>query len=346
MKNKDAKLIAEISANHCGSINHAKKLIHCAKVNNADAVKIQTYTADTMTIRSKKKNFKIQTGIWKNYYLWDLYKEAHTPYEWHEELFNYSKKIGIEIFSTPFDETAVELLENLKCPRYKIASFEMTDLPLIKRVAQTKKPIIISTGMASLKEINEAYNTAKKYGANDITLLYCVSNYPSKSDDFSMNNIKILKDKFKCKIGFSDHSNDKRIALAAIAAGAEMVEKHIALKNQKKGHDIKFSLKGDKIKQFKDDIVFVSKLFQQNNFLRNKSENMSKIFRRSIFAVKDIAKGEKFTSENVRRIRPNIGIEPKYYSKLLGKLSPQNLKKEKPINKQILKKMKIKYEKF
>ena len=221
----------------------------------------------------------------------------------------------------------------------------MTDLPLIKRVAQTKKPIIISTGMASLKEINEAYNTAKKYGANDITLLYCVSNYPSKSDDFSMNNIKILKDKFKCKIGFSDHSNDNRIALAAIAAGAEMVEKHIALKNQKKGHDIKFSLKGNEIKQFKDDIVFVSKLFQQNNFLRNKSENMSKIFRRSIFAVKDIVKGEKFTSENIRRIRPNRGIEPKYYSKLLGKLSPQNLKKEKPINKQILKKMKIKYEK-
>ena len=175
MKNKYAKLIAEISANHCGSINRAKKLIHCAKVNNADAIKIQTYTADTMTIKSKKKYFKIKNGIWKNYYLWDLYKEAHTPYEWHEELFNYSKKIGIEIFSTPFDETAVELLEVLKCPRYKIASFEMTDLPLIKRVAQTKKPIIISTGMASLKEINEAYNTAKKYGANDITLLYCVA---------------------------------------------------------------------------------------------------------------------------------------------------------------------------
>ena len=208
MKNKHAKLIAEISANHCGSINQAKKLIHCAKVNNADAIKIQTYTADTMTIKSKKKYFKIKNGIWKNYYLWDLYKEAHTPYEWHEELFNYSKKIGIEIFSTPFDETAVELLEVLKCPRYKIASFEMTDLPLIKRVAQTKKPIIISTGMASLKEINEAYNTAKKYGANDITLLYCVSNYPSKSDDFNMNNIQILKEKFKCKVGFSDHSDN------------------------------------------------------------------------------------------------------------------------------------------
>ena len=346
MKNKDAKLIAEISANHCGSINHAKKLIHCAKINNADAIKIQTYTADTMTIKSKKKFFKIQNGIWKNYYLWDLYKEAHTPYEWHEELFKFSKKIGIEIFSTPFDETAVDLLEKLNCPRYKIASFEMTDLPLIKKVARTKKPIIISTGMGSLKEISEAYNAAKKNGANDITLLYCVSNYPSKSDDFNMNNIQILKNKFKCKIGFSDHSNDNRIALSAVAAGAEIVEKHIALENQKKGHDIKFSLKGKNIKKFKEDIVFVNKLFKKNIFFRNKSENASKIFRRSIFAVKDISKGERFSIKNIRRIRPNKGIEPKYYSKLLGKISPQNIKKENPINKKILKKMKIKYEIF
>ena len=326
MKNKDAELIAEISANHCGSINQAKKLIHCAKINNADAIKIQTYTADTMTIKSKKKFFKIQNGIWKNYYLWDLYKEAHTPYEWHEELFKFSKKIGIEIFSTPFDETAVDLLEKLNCPRYKIASFEMTDLPLIKKVARTKKPIIISTGMGSLKEISEAYNTAKKNGANDITLLYCVSNYPSKSDDFNMNNIQILKNKFKCKIGFSDHSNDNRIALSAVAAGAEIVEKHIALENQKKGHDIKFSLKGKNIKKFKEDIVFVNKLFKKNIFFRNKSENASKIFRRSIFAVKDISKGERFSIKNIRRIRPNKGIEPKYYSKLLGKISPQNIK--------------------
>ena len=346
MKNKDAELIAEISANHCGSINQAKKLIHCAKINNADAIKIQTYTADTMTIKSKKKFFKIQNGIWKNYYLWDLYKEAHTPYEWHEELFKFSKKIGIEIFSTPFDETAVDLLEKLNCPRYKIASFEMTDLPLIKKVARTKKPIIISTGMGSLKEISEAYNTAKKNGANDITLLYCVSNYPSKSDDFNMNNIQILKNKFKCKIGFSDHSNDNRIALSAVAAGAEIVEKHIALENQKKGHDIKFSLKGKNIKKFKEDIVFVNKLFKKNIFFRNKSENASKIFRRSIFAVKDISKGERFSIKNIRRIRPNKGIEPKYYSKLLGKISPQNIKKENPINKKILKKMKIKYEIF
>ena len=178
MKNKYAKLVAEISANHCGSLNQAKKLIYCAKINNADAIKIKTYTADSMTIKSKKKYFKIKNGIWKNYYLWDLYKEAHTPYEWHEELFNYSKKIGIEIFSTPFDETAVELLEKLKCPRYKIASFEMTDLPLIKKVAQTKKPIIISTGMSSLIEVKRAIKQINKFH-NKVIIMHCVSKYPT-----------------------------------------------------------------------------------------------------------------------------------------------------------------------
>ena len=342
MKNKDAQLIAEISANHCGSINLAKKLIYCAKINNADSVKLQTYTADTMTLKSKKNIFRIKNGIWKNYFLWDLYKEAHTPFSWHEELFDYAKKIGIEIFSTPFDETAVDLLENLNCPKYKIASFELTDLPLIKKVAKTKKPIIISTGMASLNEISEAYSTAKKNGSKDITLLYCVSNYPSKFEDFNMNNIKILKKKFKCKIGFSDHSNDNRIALSAIAAGAEIVEKHIALENQKKGHDIKFSLKGKEIKKFKEDIVFVSNLFKKQKFSRNRSEDKSKIFRRSIFATKDISKGDKFTLDNVRIIRPNKGLEPKFYPKILGKKSPINIKKENPVKKIILKKMHLK----
>jgi len=342
MKKKSAELIAEISANHCGSLNLAKKLISCAKKNNADAVKIQTYTADTMTIKSHKKIFKIKNGIWKGYRLWDLYNEACTPFEWHKELFEYSKKIGIQIFSTPFDETAVDFLEKLNCPRYKIASFEMTDLPLIKKVAQTKKPIIISTGMASLKEIEESFNTASKYGAKDITLLYCVSNYPSKADDYNMHNISILKKKFKCKIGFSDHSLDNRIAISAVATGAVMVEKHIALEDQTKGHDIKFSIKGKMIKKFKDDISFASKLFKENHFLRNKSEEKSKIFRRSIFAVNDIKKNQIFTTRNIRRIRPNNGVEPKYYFKLLGKKSPINISKETPITKKILKQVNIK----
>ena len=232
MKNK-VFFIAEISANHCGDFQLAKKLIKCAKVNKADAVKLQTYTADTMTLKSDKKYFKIKKGLWKGYTLWDLYNKAHTPLEWHKNLFKYGKSLGIKVFSTPFDNSSVDFLEKLNCPIYKIASFEMTHINLVKKISQTKKPIIISAGMASLKEIETTVKIAKN-GAKDITLLYCVSNYPSYVKDFNLHNIKILKDKFKCKVGISDHSKDNRIAIAAIASGAEVVEKHIALDNQKR----------------------------------------------------------------------------------------------------------------
>ena len=341
IKNKIPFLVAEISANHCGNINLAKKLIKCAKDNGADAAKLQTYTADTMTIQSNKKYFKIKNGLWKGYDLWNLYNEAHTPLEWNKKLFDYGKKLGITIFSTPFDETAVNLLEKLKCPMYKVASFEITDLLLIKKISQTKKPIIISTGMASMEEIELAYRTAKNYGAKDITLLYCVSNYPSKNTDFNLNNIKILKNKFKCRVGLSDHSKDNRVAIAAVAAGAEVVEKHIALDKQKKGLDIEFSLKGKEIKKFKEDINLAYNLLGKKYFYRNKSENKSKIFRRSIFATENIKKGEKFNNQNIRRIRPGYGLEPKYYEKLIGRKSPITLDKGQPLKKFILYKLKI-----
>ena len=341
IENKIPFLVAEISANHCGNINLAKKLIKCAKDNGADAAKLQTYTADTMTIQSNKKYFKIKNGLWKGYDLWNLYNEAHTPLEWNKKLFDYGKKLGITIFSTPFDETAVNLLEKLKCPMYKVASFEMTDLLLIKKISQTKKPIIISTGMASMEEIELAYRTAKNYGAKDITLLYCVSNYPSKNIDFNLNNIKILKNKFKCRVGLSDHSKDNRVAIAAVAAGAEVVEKHIALDKQKRGLDIEFSLKGKEIKKFKEDINLAYNLLGKKYFFRNKSEKKSKIFRRSIFATENIKKGEKFNNQNIRRIRPGYGLEPKYYEKLIGKKSPITLDKGQPLKKLILYKLKI-----
>ena len=341
IKNKIPFLVAEISANHCGNINLAKKLIKCAKDNGADAAKLQTYTADTMTIQSNKKYFKIKNGLWKGYDLWNLYNEAHTPLEWNKKLFDYGKKLGITIFSTPFDETAVNLLEKLKCPMYKVASFEMTDLLLIKKISQTKKPIIISTGMASMEEIELAYRTAKNYGAKDITLLYCVSNYPSKNIDFNLNNIKILKNKFKCRVGLSDHSKDNRVAIAAVAAGAEVVEKHIALDKQKRGLDIEFSLKGKEIKKFKEDINLAYNLLGKKYFYRNKSEKKSKIFRRSIFATENIKKGEKFNNQNIRRIRPGYGLEPKYYEKLIGRKSPITLDKGQPLKKFILYKLKI-----
>ena len=329
--------IAEISANHCGKISIAKKLIKCAKLNGADAVKLQTFTADTMTLKSNKKYFKVNKGLWKGYTLWDLYDEAHTPLSWHKSLFDYAKKIGITIFSTPFDETAVIFLEKLNCPMYKIASFEMTDLPLVKKIASTKKPIIISTGMASLKEIDLTYKTAKKYGANDITLLYCVSNYPAKNSDFNINNIKILKKKYNCRVGLSDHSLDQTVAITSIGAGAEIIEKHIALEKQKKGLDIKFSLKGKEIRKFKNAINSAYELLGKKKFFRNRSEKKSTIFRRSIFVCSNISKGEKFTIENIRRIRPGNGLEPKFYEKLIGRRAKKNLQKGNPLTTEDIK---------
>ena len=336
MKNK-VFFIAEISANHCGDFNLAKKLIRCAYINGADAVKLQTYTADTMTIKSHKKYFKIKEGLWKGYSLWDLYNKAHTPLKWHKELFKYGKSLGIKVFSTPFDNTAVDFLEKLNCPIYKIASFEMTDLNLVKKVAQTKKPIIISTGMANLEEIATTVKTARRNGAKDITLLYCVSNYPSSIDDFNLNNIKILKNKFRCKVGFSDHSTDNRVAFAAIAGGAEVIEKHIALDGQKDGFDIDFSLKGKEIKKLRDDIDVAFKLLGKKFFFRSKNENKSKIFRRSIFTTNNIKKGEKFSKNNIRVIRPGYGLAPKYFNKILNKKSPVNILKHEPLKSLILK---------
>ena len=325
------EFIAEISANHCGKIQIAKNLIKCAKKNGADAVKLQTYTADTMTIKSKKKYFKIKDGLWKNYSLWDLYNKASTPYKWHKELFAYAKKINIKIFSTPFDENAVDFLEKLNCPIYKVASFEMNDHGLIKKICKTGKPIIISTGMASLKEIEKVYKVAKENKAKNLCLLYCVSNYPSKIEDFNLNNIKILKKKFSCKVGLSDHSNDYRVSILAKSLGAEVFEKHIALQNQTEGFDIKFSLKGNEIRKFKENISVTKKLIGKKEFFRSKTEMSNYKFRRSIFSVKNISKGEIFSLQNIRKIRPGYGISPEFYEKILGKKSKFSISSGSPI---------------
>jgi pseudaminic acid synthase len=333
--------VAEISANHNGSLLHAKKLIKIAKKYGADAVKLQTYSPDTMTIKSNKSDFKIRGGLWNGKKLWDLYEKAQTPYEWHKELFDYAKKLKITCFSTPFDETSVDFLESLNCPFYKVASFEINHIPLIKKIARTKKPIIISTGMANLKEIDLAYKTAKKNGAKEIILLYCVSNYPSKISDFNFHNIRILKERYDCKIGFSDHSKDNRVIAAAIAAGAEVIEKHIALENQKKGFDLAFSLKGKEIKDYAQVIKDTSLMMGKKYFFRNVSENHSLKFRRSIYATSDIKKGEKFTKKNIRVIRPGFGIQPIYFEKLINKKAPFSIKSETALKKLLLKKLNI-----
>ena len=341
LKKNKPLFIAEISANHNGSLLHAKKLIRIAKKYGADVVKLQTYTPETLTIKSDKPHFKIRTGLWSGKTLWDLYEKAQTPFEWNKELFNYAKKLKIPCFSTPFDESAVDLLESLDCPFYKVASFEMNHIPLIKKIAQTKKSMIISTGMANLKEIDLTYKTAKKNGAKEIILLYCVSNYPSRISDFNFNNIRILKERYNCKVGFSDHSTDNKVAAAAIAAGAEVIEKHIALEGQKKGFDLAFSLKGKEIKDYVQVIKDTSLMMGKKYFFRNVSENQSLQFRRSIYAVFDIKKGEKFTKKNIRVIRPGFGIQPFYFEKLINKKSPYGIKRETPLKISLLKKLKI-----
>jgi pseudaminic acid synthase len=333
--------VAEISANHNGSIVHAKKLIKTAKEYGADAVKLQTYTPDTLTIKSSKPDFKIRGGLWNGKKLWDLYAKAQTPFEWHKELFDYAKKLKIICFSTPFDESAVDLLESLNCPFYKVASFEINHIPLIKKIAQTKKKIIISTGVANLQEIDLAYKTAKKNGAREVILLYCVSNYPSKLSDFNFNNIRILKERYNCKVGFSDHSTDNRIVAAAIAAGAEIVEKHIALDLQKKGFDIAFSLKGREIKEYISIMREMHLMMGKKYFFRNQSENKNLQFRRSIYAIRDIKKDEKFSLKNIRVIRPGFGVHPIYFEKLINKKSPFNIRKQTSLKKSLLKKLNI-----
>jgi len=337
-KIKQPIFIAEISANHNGSLAQAKKLIKHAKVNGADWVKIQTYEAKNMTINSNRKEFKITKGLWKNYNLWDLYKKGSTPLSWQKELFKYAKKNNTKLFSSPFDAECVDLLETLRCPMYKVASFEMNDYPLIKRIAQTKKPMIISTGLASLSEIRKTVNFAKKSGAKNIALLYCVSNYPAKISDFNLNNIIIMKEKFKdCVIGLSDHSLDSDICKVAISVGAKIIEKHIALDGQKKGLDLAFSLKGKEIKNFKNDIKKSFMLLGKDYFYRTIKEKVNLNSRRSIYSINKIEKGEKFSENNIKLIRPANGLAPEYYFKIIGKKSSKKINSGMPIRKEYIK---------
>lgn len=326
-------LIADMSANHNGSLKQAYKIIDSAKKFGVDAIKLQSFTPDTMTIDIKKNDFKIKNGLWKGKYLYDLYRKAQTPFIWHKNLFNYARKKNIICFSTPFDETSLELLESLDCPFYKIASFEMTDLLLLKKIAMTRKPIIISTGLANLSEIDKSIKTLKKYGTKHIIILYCVSSYPAKLEEFNLYNLLILKKRYKTIVGLSDHSTNNFIANCSITLGASVIEKHIALPYQKVGLDVPFSMKGKKIKSLRDDINNAWILKGRKKFIRKKSEIENKKFRRSIYCIKDIKKGEKFNINNIKRIRPGYGLPLEYFEKILGKISKTNIKRGNPIKK-------------
>ena len=332
-KIKKPILIAEISANHNGSLAHAKKLIKCAKDNGADFVKFQTYEPQHMTINSKRREFFINQGLWKGQTLWDLYSKAQTPLAWQKALFDYAKKKGIKAFSSPFDSECVKILQELNCPIYKIASFEITDYSLIKSICKTKKPIIISTGLSNLDEIENTISFAKKNGCKDIALLYCVTSYPARVEDFHLRNIEILSKKFGLTVGLSDHSNDILVGQLAVSMGAKIFEKHIALPKQKKGFDIKFSLKGKEIKKYKESLIKSYALTSQNFFKRSKNEKKLLMHRRSIYSIADIKKGDIFSLKNIKAIRPNFGLEGNHFFDIVGKKAKKNIAIYQPISK-------------
>lgn len=320
-------IIAEISANHNGSLERAFDTINAAKLCGVHAVKIQTYTPDTMTIDCALDDFKIKKGIWGGKTLYELYGEAFTPYEWHEKLFSYAKKIGITIFSTPFDETAVDLLETLDTPAYKIASFEITDLPLLSYVASKRKPMLISTGMATFEEIGEALETAKSAGCNNLAIFHCVSSYPTPLSAANLAKIKLLKQEFSVHVGLSDHTTGTTAGIAATALGITLIEKHFTLSRAQGGVDSSFSLEPDEMKELviKTDETYHA--LGENNCSRSRLEKENKIFRRSLYFVEDLRVGDVITEEHVRRIRPGFGLEPKYYDNVMGKKVKNNIKR-------------------
>ena len=331
MENK-VFFIAEISANHCGNFKLAKKLIKCSYLNGADAVKLQTYTADTMTLNSNKKYFKIKQGLWKGYRLWDLYNKAHTPLKWHKELFKYGKSLGIKVFSTPFDDTAVDFLEKLKCPIYKIASFEITDHILIKKIAQTGKPVIISSGMASLNELNDAITLLRENGCTQIAMLKCTSAYPAKHEDANLNTIKHMMKTFNVIGGLSDHTLGIEVPIASVVLGGRIIEKHFKLTDDSGSEDDAFSLTPIEFKKMIEAVRTIEKTLGIIKYDGVKSESKSKTFRRSLFVVKDMKEGELFSSENVKSIRPAHGLHTKYYENILGKKARKDIEFGTPLS--------------
>jgi len=329
-------VIAEISGNHNGDINKALELIRVAKKAGADAVKMQTYTADTMTIMSDKPDFCIEGGLWDGHTLYDLYQWAHTPWEWHEALFKEAEKLGITIFSSPFDETAVDFLEALNAPAYKIASFELTDIPLIQKVARTGKPMIMSTGMANKQEINEAISAAKEAGAIEIAILHCISGYPTPLSDANLNCIPMLEKDFDCVTGLSDHTLGTTAATTAIALGASIIEKHVTLDRNDPGPDAAFSLEPGELETLCQQCKDAYAALGTASYKLKPAEQANTQFRRSIYVVKDIKKGELFTTENVRRIRPGYGLEPKYMDQVLGSKAVADIEVGTPLTKEML----------
>lgn len=312
-------IIAELSANHNGSKKVALDSIRAAKAAGADAIKIQTYTADTLTLNCDKPEFKVGKGLWEGETFYSLYQKAYTPWEWHKEIFHVAKEEGLVCFSTPFDKTAVDLLENLNSPIYKIASFEITDIPLIKYIASKHKPIILSTGIAMEEDIQLALDTIRAEGSDDITLLKCTSAYPAPIEDANLLTIPDMKKRFGVKVGLSDHTEGYTVPMAAVALGAEVVEKHFIIDRSIGGPDSAFSMEADEFKLMVANIRKVEAALGSVNYPTDPSKIKGREFCRSLYVAKDIKVGEVITEENVRSVRPGYGLHPKYLSDLIGR---------------------------
>lgn len=327
-------VIAEMSGNHNQSLDRALAIVDAAARSGAHALKLQTYTADTMTLDLAEGEFFLDDpkSLWRGKSLHALYAEAHTPWDWHEAIFHRGRELGLEVFSTPFDETAVDFLETLEVPAYKIASFENADLPLIRKVAATGKPMVISTGMASLAELDELVRTARSYGCRDLVLLKCTSTYPATPEDIHLRTIPHLRDMFDCEVGLSDHTMGTGVAVAAVALGATMLEKHFTLRRADGGVDSTFSLEPAEMERL---VVESKQAWQALGGVRyglTENEKKSLVFRRSIYAVADIAAGETMTPANVRCIRPGMGLAPKYYDLVLGRPARVAIRRGTPLS--------------
>lgn len=330
--NNKTFIIAELSANHGNDINIAKKTIQSAKESGADAIKIQTFTADTMTLDCDNDYFRVKGGtLWDGRTLYDLYEEAYMPWEWQKQLMEYANRIGITFFSTPFDKTSVDFLEDIDVPAYKVASYEIMDIPLIEYIASKGKPVIISTGVASLSDIEEVINACKRMGNNQIILLKCTSSYPAKIEDANLNTIPNMKETFGVEVGLSDHTLGITVPVVSVALGAKVIEKHFILDKSIGGPDASFSLEPHEFKQMVESVRDAEKALGKVDYSMNENKKNSRILGRSLFVVKDVKEGEKFTEENVRSIRPGYGLKPVHYKTILGKTASKDIKKGSPL---------------
>jgi len=327
-----AYFIAEISANHHHRYQEAATLIRAAKSAGADAVKFQTYTADTITLDCDKKDFRIRGGtLWDGRTLYDLYKSAYTPWEWQPKLKKLADRLGIEFFSSAFDPTAVDFLETLGVPVHKVASFEIVDIPLIEKMARTGKPMILSTGLSNEREINEAITAARKHGATQLALLKCSSAYPAPPESMNLKAISYLAARFRLPIGLSDHTTGTEIAVAAVSLGACLVEKHLTLSRRAGGPDSAFSLEPAEFKRMIDSVRVVEKALGGDRLGSSRAETKSRMFRRSLYAVRDIAAGDCLTPDNVRSIRPAFGLAPKHAGKVWGRRAAKRVSRGTPL---------------